>query len=215
MTRQYCPSCERSLSHCLCAHVIPQNAPCATLILRHTDETKHPLGSAALAAKGLLNAAMLTGLVFSERLVYSLLASRLSAHKPILLYTEHQYAPHLTELWSASVLQACSDRNLPFACDSLLLLDGTWRNTREIMLINPWLQALPVLSLEGFVSQYLLRKNKLGGMASIEALAQIYSLMDEDFDKSALLRPFTRMIDQQIEKMGAEVYRAHYVDRPR
>ena len=213
MARTYCSVCERAIQICLCEHTQQQTAAVPTLVLRHTDETRHAKGSAILAARSLSNIRLLTGQLFAEPLCRSALA-QFNARSPVLLYAPHSYAEHQEESWLPSLLAGSKqDQRLPFGCDSLITLDGTWRNTRELMLKNTWLHKLPVLSLMGFKSEYVLRKQKPNGVSTIEALDIIYRFLNKEFSTDKFLSSFRAMQAAQIAKMGDEIFLRHYAKR--
>jgi len=47
-------------------------------------------------------------------------------------------------------------------------------------------------------------------LATIEAVSELLSVLECQFDKAAFLLPFRKMIDAQIDKMGADVYARNY-----
>ena len=96
--------------------------------------------------------------------------------------------------------------------DAVILLDGTWRNTREILHKNTWLHTLPTMALKNVgASRYRIRKApQENALATIEAVSKLLSVLDKKFDQDIFLKPFNRMIDAQIAKMGDAVYQRNY-----
>ena len=97
--------------------------------------------------------------------------------------------------------------------DSIILLDGTWRNTREILHKNEWLQSLPTIELKNVEkSRYRIRKSSQeNALATIEAVSKLLKALDQSFDEHLFLKPFDQMIDAQIAKMGEAVYQRNYL----
>jgi DTW domain-containing protein YfiP len=177
------------------------------LLLQHSAEAKHPFTTSRLAALGIDNAALLTGKVFPVAMCLSIL-TRFSAKRPCLLYFDHNYSSggdqHSTARRYTEWLLGASGPvlfRLPEQCDALVVLDGTWRNTRELMLLNPWLATLPVLGLAGSSqSEYVLRKSQhQAGLSTIEAIGHVLYCTQAGFDLDAFLRPLRALVEQQAK----------------
>ena len=78
--------------------------------------------------------------------------------------------------------------------------------------MNTWLQSLPTLALlNAGKSRYRIRKSTHEfSLSTIEAVAKVLPLLDENIDSETLLKPFEKMIDQQIQYMGEEVFLRNY-----
>ncbi|MEZ2720831.1 tRNA-uridine aminocarboxypropyltransferase [Paenalcaligenes hominis] len=190
--RLKCVQCLRPQTHCLCAYVANIANRTHVLVLQHPNEHKHPLNTARLAVQGLKNAELLIGEQFTD------LISRLhSVDKAFLLFPAQSH----------HTVQALAP--LPVDSTSLLIVpDGTWRNVRKIIQLNPVLDTLPRLTLPlGEPSLYRIRKTKqTGAVSTIEAIARALTCLEPEHDYASLLTPFHIMVEQQIEAMGAEVY---------
>ena len=89
---------------------------------------------------------------------------------------------------------------------NLILVDGTWRKAKKILLSNPWLQDLGHLTLAMTEqSQYGIRKTNVeGGLSSIEAIA--YGLEQiEGTDPSSLLKLLSAFKNAFTKHMPADV----------
>lgn len=194
--RAKCERCLRPVSHCLCASIPNIKNRIHVLILQHPDEAKHPLNTGRLAALGLQKAELLVGESFPE------LAAR------------------LTQMTSAFLLFPADEQSVvqPLVAmsnqDSALLVvpDGTWRNVRKIMQLNPVLHSLPRLSLlVGEPSQYRVRKaREKAAVSTIEAIVRSLNVLEPEQDFTPVLRPFQRLVEQQIQAMGPEIYQRHH-----
>jgi len=200
---------------CVCTWISRQKNNYPILVLQHCDEKKKPLGTAKLLTLGLKKAVLLSGLDFST-VIFQESLKQFNCHNPILLYPRaFETSPfHLNVdlADSNSENHNLSNPRLSERFDCVILLDGTWRNTREILLRNPWLKDLPTLALQNVgESRYRIRKTKgRGELATIEAAAKLLTVLESDFSADDLLRPFEKMIQYQISKMGFEVYKRNY-----
>jgi len=210
MSRQYCPKCMKAMSTCICQWLQVQSNQMPVLILQHSDEVKKTLGTARLVELGLTKAKVVSGTAFKRADCFDVLGSY-QASQPILLYA-HQMpeSPFHIELDSDATFTKVSE--LSTCIDSIIVLDGTWRNTRELLHLNAWFQTLPTIALKNVgVSQYRIRKaSKADALATIEAISVLLSIFDEQFDSNVFLRPFEKMIDAQIDKMGEALYQQNY-----
>ncbi|MDX1453232.1 MAG: tRNA-uridine aminocarboxypropyltransferase [Oleiphilaceae bacterium] len=195
MSRAICRQCMRPQSVCVCGLIRQQNNHLPIIILRHVDERRHPLNTARLARAGLRSCQCLDGLDFpQEKLKHELPPDWLRA--PALLYPGGEDA-------RASITESIT---------ALLVLDGTWRNTRELLLRNPWLHDVPKVSIAAApASRYRLRKAAgTNSLATIEAVGHVLATTDAAFDLDRLLYPFEVMIERQITRMGRSIYEKNY-----
>jgi len=210
MGRQYCPKCSKAKSTCICQWLQVQTNQIPVLILQHTDEIKKALGTARLVELGLQRAKVISNTSFIKNECYGALKF-FKATNPILLYSQEMAnSPFHIELDLSSELPLPDLQLSRF--DSVILLDGTWRNTREILHKNEWLHTLPTIALKNVgASHYLIRKAaQKNTLATIEAVSKLLAVLDENFDQDAFLKPFYRMIEAQIAKMGEAVYQRNY-----
>lgn len=196
LSRLRCGRCLRPESHCLCAYVTTVANRTRVLILQHPDEQKHALNTGRLAVLGLERAELLVGEYFPQ------LAEIVSASASAFLLFPGEFA------------QAPQPLDCSTVDGSVLLIvpDGTWRKARKILYANPVLNTLPRLSLEaGEPSRYRLRKTSVpAAVSTIEAIERTLAVLEPEQDFSPMLRPFDVLIEQQIEAMGADVYRRHH-----
>lgn len=211
MSRQYCQKCMKASSVCICQWLRMQQNQTPVIILQHPDEARKPLGTAGLVKAGLARAAVLSDVTLSKERCFDCL-KRFNVSRPILLYAHKlKFSPFHLELDFEKEFTISSDLSKRF--DSVILLDGTWRNTRELLHVNSWLHHLPVVGLKNVAeSRYRIRKAEQdNALATIEAVSSLLSLLDEKFDSHAFLQPFEKMIDLQISKMGKSTYHRNYL----
>ena len=198
--RPTCTYCTRPVSHCLCRHISKIANHTQVLVLQHPNESKHPLNTARLAVLGLKQSQLWVGEHFAQ------LDDRLATVETAFLLfpaNEHSLIQPLAALDKES--------------SSLLIVpDGTWRNVRKIIGLNPVLSTLPHLSLPlGQPSQYRVRKtSETAAVSTIEAITRALTFLEPGQDFAPLLTPFSLMIEQQIQAMGAQVYARNYLPCP-
>lgn len=153
MPRAVCPRCERPARTCLCASLpppLPHRTP--LLILQHPREAGHAKNTATLLALGLQRARLLRGEVFD---------------------------PALAQPGAALLYPGDAGAAAPAAVRELVLLDGSWRQSRRLLAANPWLLALPRVSLPVQPSRYALRAaHRPGQLATVEAGLHALALLE-------------------------------------
>lgn len=198
LSRPRCTRCLRLMPHCLCAHITVAPNRTRVLILQHPDEQKHPLNTGRLAVLGLEYAELLVGEYFPQ--LNDIIAA---AQSTFLLFPTSD--PNLSRPLTAS---STGEPSL------LIVLDGTWRKAHKIKHANPALSTLPHLSPPiGKPSRYRVRKARdPAAVATIEAIVRTLTVLEPENDFQPILKPFDVLIDQQIQAMGADVYRRNYTD---
>ncbi|MFV1873773.1 MAG: tRNA-uridine aminocarboxypropyltransferase [Oleiphilus sp.] len=210
MARSYCPKCHKPEKVCLCPWLTKQGNQVAVLILQHPDEVKKAIGTASIVKLSLERCTITAELKPDERLIQNELKA-LQASQPLLIYPQalndtnaHYMYDFEKDRFTSSPLQK--------HYDCIILLDGTWRNTREILHCNPWLRRFPTLELKNAeASRYRIRQaQKSGALATIEAVAKALTVLADDVNVDTLLLPFEKMIALQIEQMGQAVFEKNY-----
>jgi DTW domain-containing protein YfiP len=153
--RLRCRRCDRPQAACLCGWMVPTANRLPVLVLQHRLESGHAKGSLPLLRLSLAHCRCETGEAFE----HATLAGWLTAPhegvpvQPLLLYPAGGAAPGPTP-------PGIGDGPLPDPGRwRLVLLDGTWRQTRQLLHANPLLQALPRWPLPAPApSRYLIRR---------------------------------------------------------
>ena len=200
--RQRCATCLRPTSACICPWVTPVAHQVEVLILQHPLEADNPKGSARLLHLCLPHSRLLTGEVFTEQDLFAApAASAQAAGKPrrsLLLYPD---MPQDRALGIAAPPALPPEALLAPASLRLLVLDGTWRKSRKMLHLNPVLQSLPRLSLQGLPpSNYRIRKaHRSSQLSTLEATCSALMQLEGDVDKfQALLTAFDGFVTQQM-----------------
>lgn len=142
-----CLQCERALRACICACVRRVACNTEVLILQHPAEVHHVKGSARLLHLCLPQSAILVGDVFDDKELQQHLNA--DGKASVLLYPDSTVA----NLPAAPSYQPGSD-----AAIRLVLIDASWRHSKQMLLQNPLLQELPRYSLsEVPASRYQIR----------------------------------------------------------
>lgn len=168
-------------------------------------ETDNAKGSARLLHLSLANSCMVVGEEFVEDDLKNLLfasftADSMPARHTVLLYPmsppdQTPNAPHLPAAQAFEHYTA-----LPAAQLRLVVLDGTWRKSRKMLHLNPLLQQLPRLSLQGTApSRYTIRKaHAADQLSTLEATcAALAQLEGNAASFTPLLQAFDGFVAQQ------------------
>lgn len=154
MPRGACPRCERPLATCLCATLPPAVAVSTALtVLQHPAEAGHAKNTVAFLALGLSPAAqVLRGEVLD---------------------------PSLAPPGTALLYPGGPAGTSPEAFRRLILLDGSWRQSRRLLAANPWLAVLPRLSLPPWPGRYALRRaHRPGQFSTAEAALHALAVLE-------------------------------------
>ena len=211
MARHVCEQCLKAKAACICDWVSPVPNQTRIVILQHPDEIKKPLGTAKIASLCLGNVALWVGVDFSNDLRFNELVSN-SNHSTAVLYPSDS-AISLNDFACDSL--SINGVECGFYVKTLIVLDGTWRNTREIMLSNKSLQDLIKVKLNpGKHSDYRIRKAPMAeSLSTVEAISSSLNILEPKTKVDPMLNCFKNMIDYQIACMGEDVYRRNYLDK--
>ena len=193
--RPHCAVCLRPQSTCLCRWVTPTPHRTEVLILQHPMEVAQAKGSARLLHLSLPGSRMLTGELFGPALD----AALQGPHRNLLLYPETGSLPDSGLVPPAA--EAASRQ--PAAPLRLVLLDGTWRKSRRMLLLNPQLQHMRRLSLTATpASRYRIRKaHEAHQLSTLEATClALAQLEGSGFAVQPLLDAFDGFVGEQLAR---------------
>jgi DTW domain-containing protein YfiP len=160
------------------------------VILQHPRESTVPIGTARLAELALPNAERHVGVDFSASARVRELVSDATA-PAILLYP----GPGARDLASEP----------PASPVTLVVLDGTWWQSRKLLKANPALAALPRYAFApDEPSRYRIRREpEAHCVSTIEAIAHALGYLEDDAERTrALLKPFDAMVEHQLRFIG-------------
>lgn len=188
--RPVCPACLRPHSVCICQWVRPVAHTTQVLILQHPQEVGHAKNSARLLHLSLQHSTLLVGDVSDDPDPPP--QPRLHT---LLLYPSSDPAQPV-------VTQPDPARSAPLR---LVVLDGTWRQSRAMLRQNPWLQRLPRLSLDDVPpSRYAIRKaHSPGQLSTLEATCAALAQLEGGASRfDALLQAFDGFVASQMAFTG-------------
>jgi DTW domain-containing protein YfiP len=175
------------------------------LVLQHPLEVGNAKNSALLLHLSLPNSRLVVGEVFDPAQLHSLLYApwlpgAAQVRQPVLLYPSgpgeaNDAAP--AALPSSPPLPTWSVGAQP----RLIVIDGTWRKSRKILHLNPLLQTLPRLSLQGTTgSRYVIRKaHRPDQLSTLEATCHALAQLEgKSSSTNALLAAFDGFVAQHI-----------------
>lgn len=173
MAKKICHHCKRPLRVCLCKVVKPISHQIQFIFLQHPLEQSQVKGTAYLTYLCLQFAHFEVGESFETTLVDAALEK---GQKVFLLYPEDSEPNY--QSYSAHELSDTED----LSSITVIVLDGTWKKTKKILYLNPWLADLPRLSLiPQSVSQYTIRKQKnTQTRSTLEAVSEVLAQVEHN-----------------------------------
>lgn len=181
MTRTVCDGCGRPQSVCLCSHLQVRPLPFELIIWQDPDEARHPLSTAPLLQRSAPGSRLLVGDTFSFTEVFADLAPERVA----LLYP-----------LDGEAVTAGADSGIT----TVLVLDGTWRKVRRLLLRNPWLNSLSHISLSPVQSSRYLRVSpRADGVSTLEAVLVLADEWCPGQDYAAGIGVLDRMSELQMQ----------------
>lgn len=182
MKRALCPRCLRALRACICACVRPVSNDTEVLIVQHPQEAGHIKNSARLLHLCLAHSRLLNQETIDELMWTTLLADK----RCVLLYPASDAS---TPAFLPS--QAGNGGDL-----RLILIDASWRHSRQILAQSPQLQALPRLALpDDVIANYqpryqIRRAHQTHQLSSLEAAVLALQQWEEPTKFAPLLEAF-------------------------
>lgn len=174
--RNYCGVCRRPQRTCLCDLVKPLHTDIEVVIWQHPSERDHAKGSAQLLHLCLPNSRLVLGEQLSAK------ALGICMSQCALLYP----APSPPR----------APAELPLV-RQLLLLDGTWRKSRRLLHLNPWLNKLQRLPLEPQKGAYVIRKAEQSyQLSTFEAAVLALQRLEPQLNASPLRHVFTGFVER-------------------
>lgn len=157
-----CQRCWVVEQWCVCGHVLAVPTRTEVLVVRHDRESAKSTGTARIAGLAMPNLRLL-GFGDDAEPARSELAAGLGEGAFLLFPTDEPSAP-----WDGAQVKR------------LVVLDGTWRQTRRMYAKLPMLRGLPKLALPEKTERVLrLRESKFeAGRSTLEAIAEAIGLLE-------------------------------------
>lgn len=184
--RPVCMICRRPESVCYCAHVTQIETQTKIVLLQHPRERDKAIGTARMASLCLPNSELHVGIDFENSKELDRVLEQAAGHVALLYPGED--SKEVTRLPAGERL-------------TLIVVDGTWWQTRKMVRRNSKLASLPrVAFTPERPSEYRIRKEPEDHCVStIEALMYVLGALEGNVERfTALLAPFRAMVDAQI-----------------
>ena len=158
MKRTMCENCEYPKVTCICEHVEQVAHNVQIMVLQHPSETSNKKNTVRLLKLISTNTVLIQGKTEVDFSKLQILV-RQNPQSFALLYPSKK-AIEISEKYLKQI-------------KSLILIDGTWKQSNNIFYQNPWLQELPHLTFKkDITSRYSIRCGHVqGGLSSIESAA--------------------------------------------
>jgi DTW domain-containing protein YfiP len=210
LNKRYCYGCGVPRQLCLCNQVDVSHLVPSVIILRHPSERSKTLSTVSLIKQRYPQVLVKEGETFSP-LRYQNMALLFPDAETEKDRLGRNGSSAITSSDNGSSNNVSVDRvdklDVQVEQRKLVLLDATWRKAKRMLHENPWLAALPRVSVEpSSVSDYLLRKvPNSTALSTVEAFAMIQG-------DAALQDLFKVFMHKQIQLMGKDKYASNYRD---
>jgi DTW domain-containing protein YfiP len=184
-----CPACHMHQVLCICALIPQLHTRSRLLLLLHKSEEQKTTNTGQLAARALVGSDVVVIGDLARPLPVPLVPDE---RQPLLLFPDDDAVP-LTHY-------AHSDTPV-----TLVVPDGNWRQASKMRARVPGLATMPCVSLpEGGPTIYRLRSEpREGGLATLEAIARAFAVLEGDDVAHALLDVFRVMVERTLWTRGA------------
>lgn len=188
--RRLCQQCGVHPRICVCNHCQPISGAPDLWVLQHPQEAGHSKGTLRVAQACLPGLRVLVGERSAD---FAALRDRLNPDQSALLFPGNQ---------SQALEQATGASRLTW-----IIIDGTWRKARRILMTNPWLQALPAFHFQyPPESVYRIRRSGTeGGLSTVEAIAHLCSLTTPSCNTAPLRHGLEALVGAQLAQMPPAV----------
>jgi DTW domain-containing protein YfiP len=158
----------------------------------HRDETRKPTNTGQLAARCLAG---------SEIMVHGIQGTEVLA--PWTL-PAGEHLPGGLLLFPDEEAEELCHEHLNNGPVRLVVPDGTWRQAAKMPRRIPWMMDLPRVRLPpGKATTYLLRSEpKVGGLATLEAIARAFGILEGPGFQEELESIFRKMVDRTLFSRG-------------
>jgi DTW domain-containing protein YfiP len=176
---------------CVCSLIPSLRLDTRVVVLMHRREWSKTTATAHLAARALTNFEIR---IHGDQAAPIQIDDLLTPERRALLLFPDDTAAVLTREWLA-------DDPRPV---TLIVPDGTWRQTRRMPKRIPRLNEVPAVTLPNHEpSRYRLRHEPVdGGLATYEAIARALGVIESAAVRQALERPFDAMVSRTLASRG-------------
>lgn len=192
MKRLQCHTCTYPLSTCVCKYLQqPIKNKTEVIILQHPDEMELAKNTVRLLKLQLTNIHIEVGETQDD---FIKIKNSIDLNSTALLYP----GEHATTIEKPSI----KTQNVK----TLIVIDGTWKKTNKIFVLNPWLHALKQVSFKHIPKNlYAIRKaEQTYSLSTLEAVG-LFLTHHENIDPSPLHTLLLGMINEQTKYMPDHV----------
>ena len=201
--RQKCERCKRPVSVCICCSLPkhPYDLKLSKLILlQHPDEKKRSLNTSAIieACLSQKSYSIYKGRQFNCNKTFEALHNMINESQNTFILYPSKDAISLEEM----IKKGGSD-----TCYNIILLDGTWRQTKFMYAHTNFVQKLPKVKINSStVSEYLIRQQPTDQcLCTVECAAISLSVVEDNpFIQEMMVKPLRTLCEIQL-KNGAVI----------
>jgi DTW domain-containing protein YfiP len=168
-----CSNCWKDLSHCICSQIQPISNRVKVLILEHPGEAKSPLTTTRLLALGLENVVHRVGLSWGS-LKSALKQEAKSENWAVLFVGTQKNASEVLQGKDFALVDRSGKPRGIKGIEGIVVLDGTWKQSKTLWWRNPWLLKLSRIVLNPEIKSLygnLRKEPREGLLSSLEATA--------------------------------------------
>lgn len=197
--RELCTGCLRSRRVCWCGDLEPFDPGLRVDILMHPRERRVTIGTGRIVHRSLSGSRLWVGERFGDE---SRLWSELADHRPLVLFPGER-ALNLDALEGPEDYSTLEHLELQDTRLSLIVIDGTWTQAKQILKRSPRLDALPKLMLRPTTrARYdqLRREPRLECHSTLES---VHALLDRLAALGLVVLPDGRPHDRMLAVLDA------------
>jgi len=184
MSRTLCSQCHRPEKACICAFSVKTDNHIHVVVLQHPSEVKQSKGTVALLQQSLENCQVIIGESFDDNDSLNTLLSHYGVQIALLYPSEDAQVIDFTAQQASGSFERESLMD-PNTIKCIVILDGTWKKSYRMFMLNPSLHDIKHLILpEGIESLYNIRKTKKNNaLSSLEACCHALARLENDQKK--------------------------------
>ncbi len=194
MPRALCSQCHRPEKACICAFAVNTDNQIHVVVLQHPSEVKQSKGTVALLQQSLADCEVIVGELFDDSDSLDMLLSHYGDQIALLYPSENAEVIDFS-LKQAPDIDKADPLTEPNTIKCIVILDGTWKKSYRMFMLNPRLHNIKHLVLPaGIESLYNIRKtSKDNALSSLEACCHALARLENCQEKyQPLLNSFIK-----------------------
>lgn len=208
MSRASCTVCLRPQKTCICYLFTDIDNTIDVVVLQHPTEVKQTKGTVTLLSNSLQHCTVIVGEDFSQNEVLHSLQQKYKKGLYLLYPSDDAIVVSQNLLESLSqntskqlVNEAANEQSVFEKPTAIIVLDGTWKKSYKMYMLNTFLHGIPHLTLpENMQGEYAIRKTqKANALSSLEACTYTLMMLESNEKKyQPLLTSFRTFNDVQL-----------------